>query len=216
MGNKVFKYLRKGSIAIMILLCMNVFAQEKEKKITKKAPFKDRISVGGVLGFSFSSNTTLVDISPILAYRVTNEFYTGLGLTYKFYKYSDYYLNLDNGALEDYKTHMYGGSVFARYYLSKLEIPVIRNLFLHAEVEPIFFTNEYKMSPDSSYIDGWGNLYVKDSYQTNFTSVFLGGGISQPVGNNSYVFLEVLWNFNEDFYTPYNNPRIRIGFWGGF
>ncbi len=211
------KYIRIGkigSLICIIFLCTNLIGQEKGTY--KKKPFKDRISVGGVLGFGISSNSTLIDISPVVAYRVTDEFYAGLGITYKYYRYKDYYFNWDDSTYADQKTHMYGGNIFARYYLSKLEIPVIRNLFLHGEVEPLFFNIDYQMSPYGSYLDRWGNLYYKDRYQMSFTSIFFGGGIYQPVGNNSYMFLEVLWNFNEHFYTPYSNPRIRIGFWGGF
>jgi len=206
--------IRILTILFIVILSVTVIGQQKQN--SNKRPFKDRISVGGVLGFGFSSNSTLVDVSPVMAYGVTNEFFTGLGLTYKYYRYNDYYFNWDDSTYADQKSHMYGFSVFARYYLSKLEIPVLSSLFIHGEVEPLFFNQDYKMDLYGSYMDGWGNTYSKDNYQMSFTSVLFGGGIYQPVGNRSYMFLEVLWNFNEHYYTPYSNPRIRIGFWGGF
>jgi hypothetical protein len=31
------------------------------------------------------------------------------------------------------------------------------------------------------------------------------------ISERSFLYLEALWNFNEDLYSPYDNPRIRIG-----
>ncbi len=40
---------------------------------------------------------------------------------------------------------MYGFSIWSRYYLSKIGIPFIENIFLHAEVEPLTFINKYHL-----------------------------------------------------------------------
>jgi len=111
---------------------------------------------------------------------------------------------------------MYGGSVWSRYFLTKTEIPVIENIFLHAEVEPLMFVNKYKLDPDGDYFDIYNNRYVNEDEKITLTGFFMGGGLRQMIGRRSYMYLELLWNFNEEFYSPYSNPRIRIGVAAGF
>ncbi len=178
--------------------------------------FAERIYFGGALGLSIGSYTSLVDVSPTIGYAVTDDLIAGIGLTYKFYKYKDYFLNSTDGSLTDLRTNIFGGSVWARYFLTKTGIPIVENMFLHGEVEPLTFVNEYRFNPNGEYFDPFGNQYVKADERINLTGVFLGGGLSQPVGGNSYMYIEVLWDFNEELYSPYSNPRIRIGFAAGF
>jgi hypothetical protein len=191
--------------------------QDARSKLNTKKPFKDRISIGGALGFGFGSNSILIDVSPRIGYSLTDNFVVGLGLTYKYYQYNDYYYSFADSSLSDLKNNIYGGSIFARYFLSGIGIPVIENMFLHAEVEPLIFTNDHKLMPykQGDFIDAYGNYYINENEQVTITSVFLGGGLRQMIGERSYLYIEVLWNFNEELYTPYSNPRIAIGFAAG-
>ncbi len=205
-------------LVIIISWVHRTMAQEIRREIKDKKTFIDRVSIGGALGFGFGSNSILVDVSPIIGYSVTDNFVVGLGLTYKYYQLNDYYLKLDDGSLSDLKNNIYGGSVFARYFLTGIGIPVIENMFLHAEVEPLIFTNDYKLMPykQGDFIDAYGNYYINENEQLTITSYFLGGGLRQMITDRSYLYIEVLWNFNEELYSPYSNPRIRIGFAAGF
>jgi len=187
------------------------FSQNRNAKNSKKS-FSERLFIGGALGFSFGSGGTLLDISPLISYEVTKNFYAGIGLTYKYYNYKDYYMNTDNGILYNYTTNIFGGSVFARYFLTGIGIPVIEDTFIHVEVEPLVFNNNFTYNPSGSYIDVYGNRYVRENDQISFTGYFIGGGYRQMLGGRSYMYLEMLWNFNESFYSPYSNPRIRMGF----
>jgi hypothetical protein len=204
----------------LLLIAVSLFSSEQNVNNPKKEkkPFKDRLYVGGSLGFGFGSQSTLIDVSPVLGYALTDDLIAGLGLTYKYYQYNDYYLNLDNNELSDFKSNMYGFSVFARYFLTKTEIPVIENIFLHAEIEPLIFINNFKMMPyqNGNYLDIFGNYYIKEKEQISLTGIFLGGGLRQMISERSYLYIEVLWNFNEELYSPYSNPRIRIGLAAGF
>jgi hypothetical protein len=103
-----------------------------------------------------------------------------------------------------------------RYFLTKTEIPIVQNIFLHAEVEPLVFVNNYKMDPTGEYRDIYNYRYVREDDRLNVTGLFLGGGLRQPIGGRSYMYLELLWNFNDEIYSPYSNPRIRIGVAAGF
>lgn len=94
-----------------------------------------------------------------------------------------------NNSYYNYSTNIYGGSVFARHI-------IFDELFVHAEVEML-------------------NLEVPDLYRfvrRDVTSVFLGGGYRQMIGENSSVNFLVLYNVNETLYSPYRNPIIRVGF----
>ncbi len=78
------------------------------------------------------------------------------------------------------KNNIYGGSVFARYFFSGVDIPVIENMFVHAEIEPFIFRNDFKLVPFSrgNYTDGYGNYYIKESDQMTITSIFSWRGLA--------------------------------------
>jgi hypothetical protein len=209
------KYLTVSFIALMSLGTYG-FGQKEGLPSHSKRPFSDRVFFGGSLGFSFGSFSSVMDISPIVGYSITDDFMAGIGLTYKYYKYRNYYMNVNDRSLSDLKLNMYGGSVWSRYFLSRTGVPIIENMFLHTEIEPLFLTNEYKFSPDGDFINPFGSPYKKEKEKINLMGIFAGGGIRQPVGGRSFMYLEVLWNLNEELYSPYSNPRIRIGFAAGF
>ncbi len=210
-NNRIIKVLLL--VFIIFGFLSSSFAQDINNKMKTKSPFMDRISIGGGLGFGFGSNSILIDVSPIIGYYVTNNFMVGLGLTYKYHNINDYYYSLPDKTFDDYKSHIYGGSVFARYFFTGIDIPVIENMYLHGEVEPLVFQTDYTLVSGNSgdYIDSYYNYYVKESDQITITSIFLGGGLRQMISDNSFLYIEALWNFNEDLYSPYDNPRIRIG-----
>jgi hypothetical protein len=142
----------------------------------------ERMDFGGYLGAQFG-DITLINISPLVGYRVLESFHVGLGFTYQFYK-DNYY---------DYKSSAYGVNVYARYF-------VWRDLFAHAEYAPVYYDNVYT----GTYYEGaW------------FHDVLLGGGYRQWIGNKAFMTLMILWNVNEQLYSPYQNPVIRIGFGAG-
>lgn len=210
--------------SLLVIFALSIplltFSQQRNEKETSKPPFKERIFFGGALGFSLGSYSSLIDVSPIIGYAVASDLVVGIGLTYKYYRYKDYYALVDGSGyivdLYDFKTNMYGGSIWARYFLTKTEIPVIENLFLHAEVEPLLFVNNYKLDPAGDFRDIYNNRYVEANERITLTGIFLGGGLRQMIGGRSYLYLELLWNFNEELYSPYSNPRIRIGVAAGF
>ena len=202
-------------LVLLILLGGYNYGQELKNRQTASRPFKDRLFIGGSLGFSFGNYSSLIEVSPIFGYAVTKKFVVGLGLTYKYYRYNDYYRTIDsNGDISGYydlKTNIYGGSIWARYFLTGIGIPIIENIFLHAEVEPLMFNHNYRYDPSGDFYDPWYTSFSKGNEQISLTSFFLGGGLRQMLGQRSYLYIEVLWNFNEELYTPYSNPRIRIG-----
>jgi hypothetical protein len=152
----------------------------------KKSSFKDHLFFGGGLGLQFG-NMTLIDISPMVGYKITPRIGIGVGPTYKYYGYKDK-LNPSY----DFKTNVYGGSIFSRIILYE-------NIFAHAEYESLY----YKMKNSTS-----SGLPESLSIQ----SVLVGGGYRQQIGENAFMNLMILWNLNETPDSPYTNPIIRAGF----
>lgn len=163
--------------------------QETEKP---RSPLMDRFFFGGSLGLQFGS-ATYIDVSPLIGYKLTDRIHVGTGFTYIYYKYKDSYYNYS------YETSIYGGRVFGRYY-------ILENLFAHTEVEML------NMEVPAYDLSSQVYTYVRD----NITSVMVGGGYAQSLGNTSALYIMVLWNLTEEQYSPYSNPIFRIGFSAGF
>lgn len=90
----------------------------------------------------------------------------------------------------NYSTNAYGGRLFARHL-------IIENLFAHAEYELI----------NRDAFD-----YYNRVFRVNVSGFLVGGGYTQRIAGNSYFNIMVLWNLNENKYSFYPNPIIRMGF----
>lgn len=96
------------------------FAQEKEReKYNSSTPLKDRIFFGGNLGLTFG-DVTLIDISPLVGYKITPSLIAGVGFTYQYYE--------DKRYTPAYQSNVYGTRLFGRYYT-----PI--HIFFHTEYE---------------------------------------------------------------------------------
>ena len=158
---------------------------------------------GGNLGLMFGTYT-VIDVSPLVGYKVTEKFHVGTGLTYTYYKYTEdgTYNGSSTTKGFEYSTHIYGGRVFTRYYF-------LSNLFAHVEDE---FINLELPDPD---------LYPKEVALERqwLNSILVGGGYGYAFNvDGPSLSLMLLWRINtehEDFY-PYQNPIIRVGLGFGF
>ncbi|PCH93964.1 MAG: hypothetical protein COB85_06185 [Bacteroidetes bacterium] len=153
---------------------------EQEKKFDW-----DKVYAGGGLGFQFG-NYTFIDIAPVFGYRINPDFSVGVGITYKYFQDNSY---------KDYKTHIYGGSIFGNYIFFK-------NFFAHLEFELI--------NLDVIVLDLNGNVSSKERRDLNY--FWIGGGYRQPVGENSFLVLTLLYNVLDTKGFFYPNPIYRIGF----
>jgi hypothetical protein len=91
------------------------------------------------------------------------------------------------------ESNVYGGRIFGRYYF-------IPNLFAHVEYEYL-------------------NLQAYDytvPHRVGVVGLLVGGGYFQPLTRNAGMMAMILFNLNESYYTPYQNPVIRLGFVAGF
>jgi hypothetical protein len=181
--------MKKYFLIIVVLLSSLLKAKAQLPLIEREQNqptdrFIDHMFFGGTFGLQFGS-ATYVELAPIAGYNFSPRFSAGLGLKYIYYKYND-------GYNQSYSSSEYGGGPFARYI-------VFDGLFLHAEYEVLNIE-----VPEPPY-------YVNYSRQ-NITSIFLGGGYRQMMGERSSLDFLILWNVNESIYSPYVNPIFRVGF----
>ncbi|MEO5572444.1 MAG: hypothetical protein ABIS37_16055 [Bacteroidia bacterium] len=191
----------------LFIFCIHVsFAQQDSAAIPpmertmpssepKGPSFWDRVYFGGGLALQFGDQT-IVQVSPIMAYKVTEKFHAGVGATYIYYDYKQYYYD-NNGILQSYKytSSVYGGSLFGKYF-------VFNELFLYGEY-------------------GILNLEVYDPFsyiakRQNIHSMLVGGGYLQMVGRSVGMEILVLYDVIDDVNSPYSNPVIRFGVVAGF
>jgi hypothetical protein len=158
--------------------------------------FGSRIFTGGNLGLQFGT-VTLVDISPMIGYRLTEDIDVGISLTYKYYSFQDYYYSVQTNQYYDLKTNIFGGGIFSRYHFTD-------NLFAHGEIEYLDF------SLDTYTI--YNNGLIKGKENVGITSIFVGGGYKQDIGSNSFFTSVIVYNLNETTTSPYTHPIIRAGF----
>ncbi len=180
------------SFALLFFFSIVVFGQFGQPAKERRDDFQlqKRIYFGGGFDFAISSYGTVLGISPLVGYRVSPSFDVGARFTYTFYRYND--------DLTKYTTNNFGGGAFARYYLF-----FFNDLFLHAEYEALNYEIVYLNSL----------TYEVDHKEREWvSSVFLGGGYRQWIGQNAFVNITVLWNVLDDKDSFYSNPIFRIGF----
>ena len=182
--------LMKKSLKILISICLLIIFSSRIQaqyfpNPEKKPSFKDRIFFGGGLGLQFGQ-VTIIDVSPIVGYKLTNRIHPGIGLSYSYYNDKRYNIPLEYSD--------YGGSVFVRMF-------IFEGLFAQAEAEylniKVFkFLNNGTYETSRQWID----------------SYLIGGGYFQKIGEKSGMYFMILWNLNQTELTPYSNPVLRIGF----
>lgn len=115
---------------LLMLSTTVIFAQAREnnkKPSSTKYPSKkgfqlDKVVVGGNVGAQFG-DFTIIEISPTAAYKLTENFLTGLGARYTYVKPRSFR-----------STNIYGAAAFSQYVF-------LEQFVLHAEVEYLSFEN---------------------------------------------------------------------------
>ncbi len=195
--NKFLKSLPMRKIffpVIFLLYSLSCFAQNNDI-LEPKGDFFDRFVFGGGLGLQFGT-LTFIEISPVIGYKVTHKLESGIGLTYKYYKYKDFYVDQTTGQRIDLKSDMYGASVYSRYHF-------LENFFAHIEFERLRFNDQNIYSS--------GGQIIREPFHTYINGLFLGGGIQQNISKGSFLYVMALWDLIEDPNSPYQNPIIRMG-----
>ncbi len=209
---------------LLLLLMLNVHqlnAQQIHDREQPVNPFVEqqnderRWLFEGIVGFQFGAYS-LLELSPVAGYRVTRNFVPGIGLSYQFGNYRNFYLDTETGNHEDRNTNIYGGRLFARYYFRDWFQGLLSGLFAHAEFEYLTFNREFVMDSRGKFVDRYGYPYSKGDETLQIPGFLVGGGLVQPIGGKVYSNILILYNLNQTRDTPYSNPVFRIGFGVGF
>ena len=131
---------------------------------------------------------TEVGVSPMIGYKITPQFSFGSQLTYQYFKYDQGYY--------DYKATNYGASLFSRYRF----IPQ-----LYGHIEYSMMNYEFQN-------------YAGMSNREWVPFLFVGGGFSQPIANNTWINAQLLFDVIQDENSPYDDwePFYTIGIGVGF
>ena len=186
-------------------------ATSQQANPIKKSDFWSRIIVGGNLGFQFG-DVAGVNVSPEAAIRLVDQLYGGLGFTYQYSSYKNYYFDTKNNQYLNFTMNVYGGKIFFRYYLSSIFDNFLGNLFVHTEYEYLTYTRPYTYNPTGSILDPYANAYSPGKERIEVNSLFVGGGYHQPIGGRVFMDLLILYNLNDSYNSPYSNPVFRVGF----
>lgn len=181
------KFFLFTSILLLLIIPFQAIADDDEENV-REMPARERIYVGGYIGLQIGTITAIV-VSPTVAYRFTNRFTMGVGGTYQYYRDRGWGISPEFSA----STNIFGGSVFARYNIT-------RQFFAHTEFEAL--------NLDSQMGFGTGTTADGRFWEYNY---FAGAGYRTPLGPRAYLNLMILYNFNPESVVHYQNPVFRIG-----
>jgi hypothetical protein len=210
---------KTASKLLLIFICCSVLflsasAQDTIPSLSSRPHKPDnfwrRVSVGGNLGFQIGS-VTGITISPEVRIRTIDQLTVGLRFIYQYYYYKSYFYDTESNEYLPYKSSVYGGGVFLRYYLSSLFDGFAGNIFAHVEYEYLSFVQPYRMVPNGKILDPSGNRYERGNSTIEINSFFVGGGYRQPISNRVSMDLLILFNLNDSYNSPYTNPIFRLG-----
>jgi hypothetical protein len=207
------KKRRSAFILFTLLFLSSIIAPAQQSEKHKSSDFWHRVSVGGYIGLQVGSVTGIV-VSPDASIRIVDQLYGGVGFTYQYYWYKNYYTdyNIHPPQYLNYSTSVYGGRIFFRYYLRSLFDNFLGNIFAHTEYEYLYYIRPYKFDPNGNILDPYLNRFSLGKDIVEINSLFVGGGYEQPVGGRAYIDIMILFNLNDTYNSPYSNPVFRIGF----
>ncbi len=167
-------------------------APAKKKKKTTGVDLT-RLLIGPGFGFGAGTRAFSFNLSPSVAYCLTEDFHVGITLGFNYYQEAYDYNNFLNGQRETYKYKIpaYSASVFARYIFFDRMI---------VGIEPEI-NNTKLISSNYTYSLTTGKI-IENSKRLTVPSVLIGGGYSQRISNFGYTYLMAM-------YDVVQNPNAR-------
>ena len=161
-------------------------ATKKSADSKSKRNIRDNLFFGGYINLSFGSYT-VIGIEPMVGYRLTSKFSTGVKVRYNYIE--------DDRYAQTYTTSTYGGSLFGRYFVTPK---------FYAQAEAATYNYE-------TFYFGGGS----DREWVPF--LLLGGGIKQPLSERTWLNVEILFDVLQDDGSPYEDwePFFSIGIGAG-
>ena len=144
-------------------------------------------------------NYSIVEVTPQIAYHITDRWSVGTGINYNFYR------EIPNYYTDGYSTHLYGARAFSRFAVLTnaeewLPVYLFSDLFVHFEFQMMNLERKYFYAPSFPDI---GRFWTEQ--------IYVGAGFTQKISQFSSYSLTLLWDLNRNIYSPYGNPVYRIG-----
>lgn len=188
-------------MAFPFLLHAQILEGDQQEKDVKDMSTPERIFVGGFLGLQFGSFTA-INVNLHGGYRLTNRLSAGIG---GMYQYSN-----DRWFNQSVVSHVYGGSVFARFR-------VVYQAFIHAEHEWLSVQSRAYLG---SGMPGSGSQGIpaqpgefdpENRPRSTERNFLLGPGYAFRVGPRVTLNILALYNFNQSSAVYFDNPFFRAG-----
>ncbi|MGK7392203.1 MAG: hypothetical protein ACNS60_17755 [Candidatus Cyclobacteriaceae bacterium M2_1C_046] len=141
--------------------------------------FSDRIFFGGGLGFSTNNVATMIAVSPIAGYMITEKLSAGLGVQYQYINYKFFDLSVNN----------YGGNIFTRYNINQFFAQIEYNL-MNMEI-PTTADSDVRVYVDRLLIGGGISQPLGRRARVNivgYYDVFYQPGATTQFYNSPWVF----------------------------
>ncbi len=171
----------------------SIESTSKLNQTTQPPAAESRWYYGGNIGFSFWNDYFYLGVYPLVGYKVTPKLSLGAKVGYAYISDDRY------EPFPALNTSNYGGSLFSRYR-------IIPQLYAHAEFA-------YWSYENISSFNTVNNTYNTERYWVPY--LLLGGGFSQNVGPNVWLFAEVLFDVINDENSPYESGEPFISFGAG-
>lgn len=187
-------------VLTLTILLLSIAYAENNKTITntnssnQPPTAESKWYYGGNIGFSFWNDYFYLGVYPLVGYKVTPKLSLGAKIGYAYISDDRY------EPFPALNTSNYGASIFSRYR-------IIPQLYAHAEFAYWSYENAINITTQ-----GYDTERVWVPY------LLLGGGYSQNIGPNVWLFAEVLFDVINDEDSPYESgePFISFGVGVGF
>jgi hypothetical protein len=186
--------------------------EAKRKELKPKGFDMSRVVIGGGANLGFGSGYANLGVSPMLGYKITDNFAAGISLSYQFYRNKNEIFGLYSGNTlvgyqqADWKTSVYSGGLWARYLF-------FRNFFVHVQPEIMNIGVVTGLQQDPATL----NVSVTQKRENVFIGL-VGAGIRQPITGSLSLYFMLLYDVVRDPNSPYSNSLFdpRFGFNIGF
>jgi long-subunit fatty acid transport protein len=175
--------------------------EQKRKALQQHAEQYSKLFIYSGFGFNYGSNyysdggALNISVSPALGYRINDRISIGPGISYT-------YTNQTFGKGQPtLNLNSLGFKVFA-------QVRVIDQFFIHGEYET---TNvEYPTVVNNRYTVNSNNKI--ETAKRQIESPLLGVGYRSQISNRVAADIVLLYNFNDNYESIYQNPVLRFNF----
>jgi hypothetical protein len=178
--------MRLAILSAFLFLGFSLSAQYTEDEEEPKPSFKERLYFGGGIQASFSNQVTVLGFAPLVGYKWTDNFSTGIGLNYTYFSF--------RSNAGRFQSSIYGGHVFGRYIF-------FQNFFAQTEF--------HLVSSDVPQYNDLTGTYTEG--RLTIPMLYIGAGYRASLGGRVYATLTVLYDVIDHPYSPYSNPSLRGG-----